>query len=127
MLDATAFELMESGDTDVPQAATLSPVASVDETIEVDPGFNTATALALAGCALCQKALGECALRGAQAGVVSPALTISVCGSFQRLTQRVFEARTSTLNGYVAYVLLGAGSNEGDRHAELEALAETIR
>ena len=126
MLDMTAFELMESAEIRVAEVAAEPPIVLADTPADADSGFNAAAALALAGCAICQKALGECALRGAQAGAVSPALAISVCDSFQRLTQRVFEPRTSSLNGYVAYVLLGTGRSESDRRTELESRAETI-
>lgn len=44
----------------------------------------------------------------------------------QRMVRRALEARATTPEGYLAYVLLGAGRSRASREADLEALAETM-
>jgi hypothetical protein len=128
MLDATAFELADFDWPSRYQRRSDPPKAHTDanEDAQAKEDFNVA-ALALAGCAACQQAIGDCAVHYAKTGAISPGLAFSICSSMQRLTQRAFQARTAAQSAYVAYVLFGSARNDASRRADVEALAETMR
>ena len=122
MLDATAFELADFDWPSRYDRRSNPPKAHA----EGNEDFSVA-ALALAGCAACQQAFGDCAAHYAAAGAISPGFALSVCSSMQRLTRRAFEARAATSSGYIAYVLLGPARDPASRQSDLESLAETMR
>lgn len=126
MFDASAYELAELPDEDGHGHA----IAPLDERGVVDTADAGASALdvAIAACSLCTQTLGGCAIGGANAGLVSPALAFSVCGWMHRAAQRaVGWNRNGASTGYVAYVMLGNRRSRTEREAEVLALAETMR
>jgi hypothetical protein len=121
MLDASAFEVA-GFDPVSPTDGPPLPLGKADSNQD-----DSTAALALAGCAACQEALGGCAINYARAGAMSPWLAISVCNSMQRMTRRAFEVRAATLSSSIAYVLLGPARDAANRQADFESLAETMR
>jgi hypothetical protein len=122
MLDGTAFELADFDWASRYDRRSSPPKAQTDGN-----DGSSAAALAVAGCAACQQAIGDCAFHYAKAGAISPGLALSICSSMQRLAKRAFEARAATRAGYFAYVLLGSARKNASRRVDLEALAETMR
>ena len=122
MLDATAFELADFDWPSRYDRRSDQPEAHTDGSED----FSVA-ALALAGCAACQRAFGDCAAHYAAVGAISPGFALSICSSMQRLMRRAFEAQSITRSGYIAYVLLGPARDPASRRADLESLAETMR
>jgi hypothetical protein len=122
MLDSTAFELADFDWASRYDGRSDPPKAQSDGNDD-----SAAAAVAGAGCAACQRAIGDCAVQYAKAGAISPSLALSICSSIQRLAKRAFEARAATRAGYCAYVLLGPARDDASRRVDLEALAETMR
>lgn len=125
MFDASAYDLAELPDVyddDAPAAIQIqpAPAAADDAASPLD--------VAMAACSLCTQTFGGCAISGARAGMVSPALAISVCGWMQRAAERSLRwNRTGTSSTYLAYVLLGKARSGTQREADVLALAETMR
>ncbi len=119
MLDVTAFELADFDWASRYDRRSGQPTHTDDN--------DNAGVTALAGCAACHQAIGDCAAHYAAAGTITPGLALSICSSMQRLAQRAFEARATRHAGYFAYVLLGPARDKASRGLDLEALAETMR
>jgi hypothetical protein len=122
MLDATAFDLAEltSFDNQTQAATSLAPSFCEGD-------WSTSAALAVAACAACHQAFGECAVVSARAGALSPVLAMAVCNSMQRLVERAYSANTLNPFAYWAYVLLGPSRTAERREEDLALLAETMR
>lgn len=83
--------------------------------------------LTLIACASCQSALGECALDAACAASLPPVMAWAACTSIHRMVEHPLIVRRTTLNAYLAFVLLGNARSEARRRQDYEALAEIIR
>ncbi len=126
MFDASAYELADVPDHDAP-----GPVAAPPSGLppaERDEDGTSPLDVAMAACSLCTQTFGGCAIGGAKAGLVSPALAFSVCGWMQRAAGRAVRwNRAGASTTYFAYVMLGSGRTRGQREADVLALAETMR
>lgn len=126
MFDASAYELADVFDHDA-----LGPVAAPPAGPALSSAGEDSTSpldVAMAACTLCTQTFGGCAIGGAKAGLVSPALAFSVCGWMQRAAGRAVRwNRTGASTTYIAYVMLGSGRSRGQREADVLALAETMR
>jgi hypothetical protein len=122
MFDASAYDLAEPPEHDLPHAAALNAAAAND------PAGAGALDVAMAACSLCTQTFGGCAMGGAKAGLVSPVLALSVCGWMQRAAHRAARfSGAGAPSGYVAYVLFGTGRTAAQREADILALGETMR
>lgn len=126
MFDASAYDLAELPDVHADGApATVEPQPAP---AAAQDGAASPLDVAMAACSLCTQTFGGCAISGARAGMVSPALAISVCGWMQRAAERSLRwNRTGTSSTYLAYVLLGNARSGTQREADVLALAETMR
>ncbi len=124
MFDASAYELAEISEDaavrDCPRDH--SPTDDQAGALLLSPA-----SLTLAACATCHKALGDCAINAAGAGVMPPVLALAVCNSVNRLVERAVSAQAQTWNSYLAFVLFGPRRTDSSRRADLETLAETMR
>ena len=126
MFDASAYglaELPDAYDDGTPAATEPQPAPAAIQDTAASP-----LDVAMAACSLCTQTFGGCAISGARAGMVSPALAVSVCGWMQRAAERSLRwNRTGASSTYLAYVLLGSARSGTQREADVLALAETMR
>lgn len=117
MLDNSAFEV-----------AGYNPLAAGAPAPGGDDGCagDSTAATALAGCAACQKAIGDCAFHYARTGALSPSLAVSICDSMQRLARIAWTARAANSSSYLAYVWLGPARSAFSPEDESARLAERI-
>lgn len=117
MLDNSAFEV---GGYDPPETA--PPIPGADG---LDGEVFASSALA--GCAACHKAIGNCAFHYARSGALSPSVAVSMCDSMQRLARIAWTARAANASRYLAYVWLGLPRPAANPEAEAASLAGRIR
>ncbi|MGB0671174.1 MAG: hypothetical protein ACPGNT_06720 [Rhodospirillales bacterium] len=75
------------------------------------------TQAALMQCALCQKALGDCAMVGARAGQIEQGLALQICQTMGELTETTLRLQWLGASRHLAWVFCGP-SEQRRRQAE---------
>ncbi|MGB0681798.1 MAG: hypothetical protein ACPGOV_03790 [Magnetovibrionaceae bacterium] len=106
-----SFDLLEAGSAD----------RRCDGELATEPDQLAA----LLNCALCQKAIGECALVSAKAGTVETVFALDVCRTMTQLTDYSLKVQLLNVSRHITWMALGV-SRERDVEAECEQLWERL-